>query len=211
MITDFLLLPVIKWDIILDDPLRHSSTHPGTKLFGELIRDHMSRFKYYAMDTMAKRELEERIINSTMLYVQNNGRFLVKQFKKFRVVDDYKEVKSKARTWFNLKIGQVPLVGSFVFTQFLERNSGLNEQIIKFLDELYLNEFREPWTPGGGICASIDSAYNKNHQANVHRPTYLRQNFSREHPSIETGDESTVYRSTYGTGSGLSTHGIPKR
>ena len=77
MITVFLLLAVIKWDIILDNPLRHSSTHPGTKLFGELIRDHMSRFKYYAMDRVAKREPEERIINSTLLYVQNNGRFLI--------------------------------------------------------------------------------------------------------------------------------------
>ncbi len=95
-----------------------------------------------------------------------------------------------------------PTCWIFCLRTFLECNSYLDEQIIKFLDELYLSEFREPWTPGGGICVSLDSPYNKNHQANVHRPTYLRQNFSREHRSIETGDESTVYRSTYSTGSG---------
>ena len=194
----------------MNDPLRHSSTHPGTKLFGDFIRDHMSRFKYYAMDKVAKEDLEERVINSIMMYAQNNGRFLIKDCKKFRVAADDDEVKSKARNWFNVKSGKVPRVGSFVFTHFLERNSGLDEKIIEFFDELYLNEFREPWTGGRGICVSLDSPYNKNHQVNIHRPTYLRQNFSREHPSLETGDENTVFRSTYGTGSGLSTHGIPE-
>ena len=49
------------------------------------------------------------------------------------------------------------------FEFFLKQNPWLDKKIIKFLDELYLSEFREPWTPGPGICGSIDATYTTIH------------------------------------------------
>jgi len=169
----------------------------------------MSRFNYHAMNTEAKRKLEDTVVRNIMEHVQNNGRFLVLQSKAYRAAED-DEVKSIARSWFNLKNSNFPIFGSIVFDHFLEQNQWLNSKIIEFLDELYLSEFREPWTPGPGICGSVDAPYNTNHQMNIHRHSYLLQNYSREDTTIITAGDTTVYRWTYGTGSGLITHGIPK-
>ena len=169
----------------------------------------MSRFNYHAMNNEAKRKLEDTVIRNIMEHEQNNGRFLIVQSKAYRVAED-DEVKSKARSWFNLKNSNFPIFGSIVFDHFLEQNQWLNSKIIEFLDELYLSEFREPWTPGPGICGSVDAPYNTNHQMNIHRHSYLLQNYSREDTTIITAGDTTVYRWTYGTGSGLITHGIPK-
>ena len=169
----------------------------------------MSHFKYYEMDKKSKSAFEDNTINNVMEYVQNNGRFLMKQSKKYTVAKD-NEVTLNIHSWFNLKDENISVFGCILFEDFLKQNQWLNNKIITFLDELYLSEFREPWTPGPGLCGSVDKPYNKNLQLNFHRPAYLRQNFSRTHLTEKTGDNSTVYRWTYGTGCGLATHGIPK-
>ncbi len=58
---------------------------------------------------------------------------------------------------------------SFAYPDFLNCTPGLNEKIVKLLDELYLCEFRKPWTPGKGICNTADAPYNCNHQMSIHR------------------------------------------
>ena len=68
-----------EWDVILNDPVTHSSSHPGKKVFGEYIRARCSYFKYYKMDTTSKSELENSIIKNIMEYFRGNGRFLIKQ------------------------------------------------------------------------------------------------------------------------------------
>ena len=100
-------------------------------------------------------------------------------------------------------------IQSFIFDEFLHQNPGLDAMIVKFLGDLFKNEFRYPWSPGMGIVITLDKPYNKNPQVNVHRPSYIRQNFSREPDGLETDDPETVLRFTYGTGSGKTTHGIP--
>ena len=120
------------------------------------------------------------------------------------------EVSSKAHSWFDLKRDKVQLIGSFVYPEFLDCNPGLDEKIIKFLDELYLSEFRKPWTPGEGIYISTDAPHNCNHQMSIHRKSYIRQNYSKEDVTIKTATDRNTFRWTYGTGSGRITHGIPK-
>ena len=199
-----------EWDIILNDPITHSSSHPGTKAFGEYVRARISHFKYYKMDNTSRRELENSIIKNLLEYFQSNGRFLIiEQGKKFRLAND-DEVPLHVRKWFSLQDDNAPVFGSYLVEDFLEQHEYLNIKSIKFFDELYLGELREPWTPGEGLCGSADAAYNKNHQMNFHRPAYLRQNYSRTDTSKKTGNTNTVHRWTYGTGSGITTHGIPK-
>jgi len=78
------------------------------------------------------------------------------------------------------------LIGSFLYPEFLDCNPGLDEKIITFLDELYLSEFRKPWTPGEGIYISTDAPHNCNHQMSIHRKSYIRQNYSKEDVTIKT-------------------------
>lgn len=103
------------------------------------------------------------------------------------------EVILNIRSWFNMKDDNVPVFGCRSCEDFLEHNQGLNAKIIEFLDDLYLSEYREPWTPGPGLCGSVDAPFHKNHQLNFHRPACIRQTFSRDHPTEKTGDVSTVY------------------
>ena len=88
----------------------------------------MSRFNYHAMNNEAKRKLEDTVIRNIMEHEQNNGRFLIVQSKAYRVAED-DEVKSKARSWFNLKNSNFPIFGSIVFDHFLEQNQWLNSKI----------------------------------------------------------------------------------
>ena len=100
-------------------------------------------------------------------------------------------------------------IQSFIFEEFLHQNPGLDAMIVKFLGDLFENEFRYPWSPGMGIVITLDKPYNKNPQVNVHRPSYILQYFSREPERSETDKPETVLRFTYGTGSGKTTKGIP--
>jgi hypothetical protein len=198
-----------EWDIILNDPITHSSPHPGTKAFGEYIRARCSHFKYYKMDNTSRSELENNTIKNLMEYFRGNGRFLIEQGHKFRLANN-DEVTSNIKEWFSLEDNNVPVFGSSLVEDFLGQHEYLNKESAEFLDDLFLSDFREPWTPGKGFCASTDAAYNMHHQINFHRPAYLRQNYSRTDSSQNTGNSNTVYRWTYGTGCGLTTHGIPK-
>jgi hypothetical protein len=101
-------------------------------------------------------------------------------------------------------------IESFIFPVFLSYYPELNEKVQEFLDGLFLSVFRNPWTPGEGICISADAPYHCNLQMSLHRPSYHRTNYSREDPSIKCGD-GNIFRYTYGTGSGRITHGIPMR
>jgi hypothetical protein len=100
-------------------------------------------------------------------------------------------------------------IQSFIFEEFLHQNPGLDAMIVKFLGDLFENEFRYPWSPGMGIVITLDKPYNKNPQVNVHRPSYILQNFSREPERSKTDKPETVLRFIYGTGSGKTTQGIP--
>lgn len=180
-------------------------------MFGEFVRSQMSHFKYHEMNKNMKQKLKAELIHNTIEYLREKGRFLIedKRQKCYRVVKD-EEVLSKAQSWFDLKRDKVQLIGSFVYPEFLDCNPGLDEKIITFLDELYLSEFRKPWTPGEGICISADAPYNCNHQMSIHRKSYIRQNYSKEDVTIKTATDRNTFRWTYGTGSGRITHGIPK-
>jgi hypothetical protein len=197
------------WDIILNDPITHSSSHPGTKAFGEYIRARYSHFKYYKMDNRSRSELENNTIKNLVEYFRGNGRFLIEQGNKFRLAND-NEVISNIKEWFSLEDDNVPVFGSSLVEDFLGQHKYLNKESAEFLDDLFLSDFREPWKPGKGFCVSSDAAYNMHHQMNFHRPAYIRQNYSRTDTSQKTGNSNTVYRWTYGTGCGLTTHGIPK-
>ena len=112
---------------------------------------------------------------------------------------------------FHKHQNEVQLIESCVYPDFLDCNPGLNDEITTFLDELYLSEFRKPWSPGDGICISADAPYNCNHQMSIHRKSYLRQNYGKENSTITTATDGNTFRWSYGTGSGRITHGIPKR
>ena len=100
---------------------------------------------------------------------------------------------------------------SSLFRTFLVCNPDLQKEIANFFDELFLNGFQEPWSIGQKIIVSLDAPYWRHHQASVDRIGYIRQNFSIEFDSISTHNEKTVFRFSYGTGCGLTTHGIAKK
>ena len=120
-------------------------------------------------------------------------------------------VASEQLMGFHKHQNEVQLIESCVYPDFLDCNPGLNDEITTFLDELYLSEFRKPWSPGDGICISADAPYNCNHQMSIHRKSYLRQNYGKENSTITTATDGNTFRWSYGTGSGRITHGIPKR
>ena len=79
------------------------------------------------------------------------------------------------------------------------------------VDDLFLNESKLPSSPGPGISLTVEAAYGNTPTLNVHRKTsYFRQNYGRDNIIIPTNNNGTTHRFTYGTGSGLVTHGIPK-
>eukprot|EP00956_Cyclotella_meneghiniana_P010797 scaffold15105_cov36-Cyclotella_meneghiniana.AAC.2 len=100
-------------------------------------------------------------------------------------------------------------VKSEVYPDFLAMNPDLTHAIITIFDSLFLNPSHGPAISGKGISLSVHSIYGSKPTLNIHRRgSYLRQNFGRDDPTKTSGKSETVYRYTYGTGSGLVTNGI---
>ena len=100
---------------------------------------------------------------------------------------------------------------SFQIKDFLAHNPGLRKEIVDFFDALFMNGFQEPWSIGPKLIVSLDAPYWTHHQASVDREGYIRLNFSIDDDTLKTNNPKTVFRFSYGTGSGLTTHGIAKK
>ena len=100
-------------------------------------------------------------------------------------------------------------------TGFFTSNPKLTSAVEEVLDHIFLHPSRSPNDPrDNGVVLTADRPrFNKNPLLNIEKPTYLRQSFAKsvklsdEHKSIEL---KTRKCTTYGTGSGLRTHGTPK-
>ena len=97
---------------------------------------------------------------------------------------------------------------SYVYGEFLQQHTNLQCKLWRILDDLYTNPSRSPNAPGKGIALTADSVFGNNPQINIHRLSYVRQNFGRN-KITSSHNKDTVMRATYGTGSGLNTHGTP--
>lgn len=103
-------------------------------------------------------------------------------------------------------------VKSVVFPDFLAMYPDLRDATITIFDSLFLNPSHGPAISGEGISLSVDSIYGSKPTLNIHRRgSYLRQNFGIIDHTKRTGKSETVYRHTYGTGSGIVTHGMVPR
>ena len=123
-----------------------------------------------------------------------------------RADDDARTMQNKAATIKSKKYD----VKSFIFPDFLKSSPGLDKEIVKFFDGLYSKGFQRPGSCGQKTVVAIEAPYSTNPQATVDRQGYMRQNFSTDNETKQTNNEATVFRHSYGTGSGLITHGIPK-
>jgi hypothetical protein len=98
---------------------------------------------------------------------------------------------------------------SCIYSGFLTHRH--SSQIAKeIFDDLFCNQFRTPWSKGNGIVISGDSCYGNPIKINIHRPSYLRQNYGLNSNSAVLFNRDD-YISCYGTGGGMKTLGIPKR
>ena len=106
-----------------------------------------------------------------------------------------------------------PHIFSRIYPDFLLENPELNLPAERILDRLLLSSSTGPCESGGGIKLSADTPFNaKIPTINVERVAYLRNIFGRNCTThsrkIPSGCEK---RFAYGTGNGMTTHGIPHR
>jgi hypothetical protein len=99
---------------------------------------------------------------------------------------------------------------SFCYSDFLSNNLSLSQIAEEIFDDLFCNPFRTPWSEGKGIVISGDSCYGNPVKINIHRPSYLRQNYGLNSNLAVTFNRDD-FRACYGTGGGMKTLGIPKR
>jgi hypothetical protein len=94
-------------------------------------------------------------------------------------------------------------------------DSKLNSSVVEVLDQVFLHPSRSPDEAcNNGVVLTADRPrFIKTPLLNIEKPTYLRQSFAK---SVKINDEQRTRESktrlctTYGTGSGLRTHGTPK-
>jgi hypothetical protein len=99
---------------------------------------------------------------------------------------------------------------SCFYSDFLSHKHSLTQIAKEIFDDLFCNQFRTPWSEGKGIVISGDSCYGNPIKINIHRPSYLRQNYGLNSNSAVMFNRDD-YRACYGTGGGMKTLGIPKR
>ncbi len=82
---------------------------------------------------------------------------------------------------------------------------------LKIFDDLFLNPMHSAKEAGAGITVTCDSCpYDHGKLVlNVERNNYLKQEFGFNETGIAA--DGTVRRYLYGTGSGIRTHGIPRK
>ena len=96
---------------------------------------------------------------------------------------------------------------SYVDEHFLMENDHLEARLWQIIDDLYTSPSRGPSQPGKGIALCADSVRGNPPTINVERRSYVRQNFGMD--VLPTHNHLTTMRATYGTGSGIRTHGTP--
>lgn len=106
----------------------------------------------------------------------------------------------------NVYRGQVK---SFAFPDFLQLDGKAELAAKNFFNTLFCRPSRLPSETGDGICLTVDKIYQRWTMLNIHRPSYLRQAYGRDDPAKQTNNPNTVFRFTYGTGSGKLTAGTP--
>jgi hypothetical protein len=102
------------------------------------------------------------------------------------------------------------MLDSCCYSDFLSHNHSLTQIAKEIFDDLFCNPIRTPWSEGKGIVISGDSCYGNPIKINIHRPSYLRQNYGLNSNSAVMFNRDD-YRACYGTGGGMKTLGIPKR
>ena len=105
------------------------------------------------------------------------------------------------------------MVKSKLHPDFLNDNPELKPLIEKILNDLFLTPSHAPWEGGKGVVLTADAPYvPETVTINVHRKSYLRNNFGRDSKSKQgVSIPGAVQRFAYGTGCGRTTHGIPDR
>ena len=98
---------------------------------------------------------------------------------------------------------------SFAFPDFLQMDDEAGRAAKQFFNTLFCSRCRMPSEAGDGICLTVDKIYHRWTLLNIHRPSYLRQGYGLDDTSKQTNNPHTVFRFTYGTGSGALTAGTP--
>jgi hypothetical protein len=101
-------------------------------------------------------------------------------------------------------------IESCCYSDYFSHEHCLTQIAKEIFDCLFCNQFRTPWSEGNGIVISGDSCYGNPIKINIHRPSYLRQNYGLNSNSAVMFNRDD-YRACYGTGGGMKTLGIPKR
>ena len=96
---------------------------------------------------------------------------------------------------------------SYVVPGFLGANPDLIPHLTSIFDSILLPGSHGPSEGGDGISLTSDSPRGNKPTINVNRKSYIRQNFGKQTKC--THDPLTECRATYGTGSGMRTHGTP--
>lgn len=94
------------------------------------------------------------------------------------------------------------------FIQDHEDKEVMEDCVEMIFDDLFLHASHHPAHKGKGISLSADSPYNNPPTVSTHRRSYFRNNFGKD-GDMPVHDSNTVLRATYGTGSGIQTHGTP--
>jgi hypothetical protein len=76
---------------------------------------------------------------------------------------------------------------------------------------LFCSPTRTPWSEGKGVILSADSCYGNKQTINIHRQSYLRQNYGLDNTDVRSVYKDGIFRYSYGTGSGLNTVGTSIR
>ncbi|KAL9181226.1 hypothetical protein ACHAXT_010031 [Thalassiosira profunda] len=100
---------------------------------------------------------------------------------------------------------------SHVWKDWLSDFTQLNVPLERIFDGMFLHGVRGPSEQGPGFPVTADNSIGTTYPLlSLERPAYLRMNLGQDDPSKKTNNPETTYRATYGTGSGIRTHGIPK-
>ncbi|KAL9189403.1 hypothetical protein ACHAXT_009078 [Thalassiosira profunda] len=101
---------------------------------------------------------------------------------------------------------------SHVWKDWLSDFPQLNVPLVSIFDGMFLHGVRGPSEQGPGFPVTADNPIGTTYPLlSLERPAYLCLNLGQDDPSKETNNPETAYRATYGTGSGIRTHGIPKQ
>ena len=100
---------------------------------------------------------------------------------------------------------------SCCYNDYSNNNQNLIPIAKKIFDDLFCSPTCTPWSEGNGIVISADSCYGNPFTINIHRKSYLRQNYGLDSTEVQSINKDGIFRYSYGTGSGLNTVGIPSR